>query len=201
MRRGNLGEHAAHAGVGPWEAAGAERAVSNDSDAVLAAVGQDGVLDGAFLKVVEDLVAGAAAFASDSDDLGELVLVELGDAPRGDRSHGDQLLEGGNGVCHGMSAWPVQEIAVEALDAEALHAPLARGDRAAPRGVRGQLLADEEDVVAAAADGFADELLDLAVAIHLGRVDVVHAEVEATLKEGGRGRAHRVVDRTRGPTV
>src|ERR1044072_2282058 len=131
MRRGNLGEHAAPAGVEASEAARGERAVSDDSDAVLAAVGQDGVLDGAFLKVVEDLVAGAAAFASDSDDLGELVLVEVGEAPRGDLSHGDRLLEGGNGVCHGMSAWPVQEIAVEALDAEALQAALARGARGA----------------------------------------------------------------------
>jgi hypothetical protein len=42
-----------------------------------------------------------------------------------------------------------------------------------------QHLGDEEHLVAAAGDGLYDDLLGGAVAVHLGGIDVVHAEIEA----------------------
>jgi hypothetical protein len=81
------------------------------------------------------------------------------------------------------------EIEVEPVGAQTAQAALARGAHARARGVVRIDLADQVHVVAAAGDGFADHFLGAALAIHLGRVDQVHAEVEAEPQRGHLGRA------------
>src|SRR6476620_10520856 len=88
-----------------------------------------------------------------------------------------------------MAAGPVEQVAVDALYTEPLQSALAGCDRPAPRGVGRQHLADEERLLSPPADRFADQLLHAAVAIHLGGVDVVHAEVETAAKRGDGARA------------
>ena len=64
-------------------------------------------------------------------------------------------------------------------DAEPLEAGFAGGDGAAPAGVVGQHLGDDEGLLAAAGDGLAHHFLGAAAAVHLGGVDQRHAEIEA----------------------
>src|SRR6185369_3366392 len=48
----------------------------------------------------------------------------------------------------------------------------------------GKHLADDEDLVAASFDGFADDFLGAAIAVHLGSVDQRHADLETKLDRG-----------------
>ena len=74
----------------------AERTVGDDRDAVLLAPGEHGVLDGAFLEMVEDLVAGDAACAGDPQGLLEVRNIEIAHAPGQDLPFAPKLLEGAN---------------------------------------------------------------------------------------------------------
>ena len=75
------------------------------------------------------------------------------------------------GLLEPRTAAPVQQVEVDALDAQALEAALAGGDRAGARGIVRIDLADDEGLVAPAGDRLADDLLGAAVAVHLGGVD------------------------------
>ena len=81
-----------------------------------------------------------------------------------------------------MRAAPVQEIEIEPVGLEPLQAALAGDDGAFARSVVGVDLADEIDLVAQAPHGLADDLLGLALAVHLGRVDQPDAELEPQLE-------------------
>jgi hypothetical protein len=73
----------------------------------------------------------------------------------------------------------VQQVHIEIVRLEALQAALARRDRAAARGVLGQHLADEINLLATACDDVGDELFGAAVAVHLGRVDQYGTQIDA----------------------
>ena len=105
-----------------------------------------------------------------------------------------QRVEGGDGLGERMRAAPVQEVAVEPVGAQPRQRALAGGDGAGARGVVGQHLGDEEHLVAAAGDGLADDALGGAAAVHLGGVDVVHAEIEAAAQRRDGGAAVAVFD-------
>jgi hypothetical protein len=72
----------------------------------------------------------------------------------------------------------VQQVQIEVIGAQAAEAVLAGVDGALAAGVAGQHLADEEDLVAAAGQGLAEQGLDAAVAVELGGVDVGGACIE-----------------------
>ena len=139
------------------------------------------------LHVVKHLVAGHAAGPGDGFGLVEVVIVEIAHPPRADFAGLLQGREGGDGLDERMRAAPVQEVAVEPIGGEPRQRALAGGDGAGARGVVRQHLGDEKHLVAAAGDGFADDALGGAVAVHLGGVDVVHAEIEAAAqrRDGG----------------
>ena len=80
----------------------------------------------------------------------------------------------------GCRPWPVQEVAIQLVGAQTAQAPLAGRDRR--RGARrcwGSTLETRKTSSRRPGDGLADDLLDLAAAVHLGRVDVRQPEVEA----------------------
>ena len=118
--------------------------------------------------------------AGDGHGLVEVVGVEIADAPGADLA----------GRCRARRTrrWSRRADARRASAAGSSRAgrcarraqrALAGGDGAGARGVVRQHLGDEEHLVAAAGDGLADDALGGAVAVHLGGVDVVHAEIEA----------------------
>jgi hypothetical protein len=86
----------------------------------------------------------------------------------------------------------MQQIAVETVGLQPLQRTLARGDGAAPRGVARQHLRDQENVVAPPGKRFGDH--QFGIAIHLGGVDMGHAEIDATAQGGDRGSAIPAVD-------
>ncbi len=69
------------------------------------------------------------------------------------------------------AAGPVQQVQVDILAVHALQAALASLDDAAAARVMGIKLADQEQAVAAPANGFADHFLGAAFAVHFGGVD------------------------------
>src|SRR5581483_7175796 len=97
-----------------------------------------------------------------------------------------------------MAPAPVQEVAVEVVGPQAPQARLARRDGPGEARVLGQHLADDEQLLAAAARAghrLRDQLLGAAVAVHLGGVDVHEIELEAgaqrlDLLTPARGAAH-----------
>ncbi len=86
----------------------------------------------------------------------------------------------------------MQEIAIQPVGLQPLQRTLACGDGAAPRCVARQHFRDQENLVALPGDRIRDH--QLGIAIHLGGVDVVHAEIDATAQACDRGRAFAVVD-------
>ena len=159
----------------------AQRRVGHDHDLGLLALGQELPLDAARAQVIEHLVGGAVAAAGHAGELGHVAGVEVADAPVADLAVLAEGLEGLDRLGQRVGAAPVQEVEVEAVGLEALEAALAGGDGALARGVVGIDLADEVDVVAQGAHGVADDLLGLALAVHLGGVDEAQAELEAEL--------------------
>ncbi len=145
-------------------------------------------------QMIEHLVARHAPGAGDALGLLEIAGVEIADAPRRDPAGPLQLIERRDGLGERMRAAPVQQVAVEPVGAQAPQRALAGGDGAGPRGVVRQHLGDEKHLVAAAGDRLADDLLGGAVAVHLGGVDVVHAEIEAAAQRRDGGAAVGVLD-------
>ena len=86
----------------------------------------------------------------------------------------------------------MQEIAIEPVGLQPRERAFARGDGAAPRGVARQDFRDQEDVVAPAGDGVRDH--QLRIAIHLGGVDMGHAEIDAAPQRGDRALAIAAID-------
>ena len=152
----------------------------------------DAVLDGAFLQMIQHLVAGDRALVRDLCHSGKIVGVEIADAPGADLAGGFQFLEGGDRLDERRLAAPVQQIAIEVVGAETLQRTLARLDGAPLRSVAWQHLGNQEHVVAPALDGIGHD--QFGVVIHLGSVDMGHAKVEAVTQRRRRGGAIAAVD-------
>src|SRR5258708_2796990 len=163
-----------------------ERAVGDHGGAVLLAPRNDAVLDGALAQMVEDLVAGRMLVAGDRAHLVEIGHVEVADAPGEYLSFALQLLEGGDRVGERMAAAPVQEVAIQPVGAEPGQRILAGRQRSPPRGIVRQHLGNQEDLIAPAADCLADDLLGEARTVHLGGIDMRHAEIGASAPGGDR---------------
>src|SRR5262249_13727463 len=130
-------------------------------------------------EIIEHLIAGDRIAARKRDEFLHVLDVEIAHAPGADEAVALQLLKGGERVLQRIASAPMQEIEIDAVDLEPVEARLASGDGASAGGVLRQHLADDEDLLAAALDGFGHDLLGTAIAIHLRGVDQRHAEVEA----------------------
>src|SRR6266481_4570023 len=86
----------------------------------------------------------------------------------------------------------MQEIAIEPVGLQPLQRALARGDSAAPGCVARQYFRDQENLVALSGDRVSDH--QFGIAIHLGGIDVGHAEIDATAQRGDRGLVIALVD-------
>src|SRR6202044_1954448 len=67
-----------------WEIIVAERRIGDHRDAVLPAPWDHRMLDGAFLQMIEHLVAGDLALAGHRQQLTEITAIEIADAPTAD---------------------------------------------------------------------------------------------------------------------
>ena len=152
----------------------------------------DAVLDGAFLQVIQYLVAGDRALVGNLRYSGEIVGVEIADTPGSDLAGGFEFLEGRDRIDERRLAAPVQQIAIEVVGAETLQRTLARLDGAPLRSIAWQHLGNQEHFVAPALDGIGHD--QFGVVIHLGGVDMGHAEVEAVTQRCGGGGAIAAVD-------
>src|SRR4030066_1838424 len=94
------------------EATRPEGAVARDGGRVDLAPGDDGVLDGALLQMIEHLIAGEPARPGDAEGLIELPGVEVADAPEADLALLNQPLEGADRLFEGMGSGPVQQVDV-----------------------------------------------------------------------------------------
>ncbi len=128
-------------------------------------------------EVVENLIR-ADLRATGGVELVHVLDVEVADAPPQDFPGMHERLELLDDLGERRAAAPVQQVQIEAVGAEAAQAAIARGDRAAARGVLRIDLADQVHVVAASGDRFADHLLRAALPVHLRRVDQPESEVE-----------------------
>src|SRR5206468_9996084 len=116
--------------------------------------------------------AGDLAGAGDRDGPFEIVDAEVAHAPRADFSLLDEPFERANRVLEPDGTRPVKKIKVEVVGAEPPEALLARAQRSLERCIRRQDLRGEEDLLPTPTDRLGDDLLDLAAAVHLGRIDV-----------------------------
>src|SRR5712692_8593895 len=91
-----------------------------------------------------------------------------------------------------MRAAPVQQVTVQPVRPQASQRPLTGCHRAGPRSVLGKHLGDQKNFLASPGDRLGDHLLGIAV--HLGCVDMGHAEVEPLSQRGDRGSAAAAAD-------
>jgi hypothetical protein len=176
--RGNRLDRARTRSIRPVTAA--ERRVGDDRDSMLAAERQLVLLDGAFAQIVEHLVArDRLAFE------GRLRLLEVGDvevahAERADLAVGDELLQRAHRLAQRHAAAPVEQIAIQVARPEPLERRFAGALRVLITGVRRQDLRDDEQLLARQpANRLADQPFRAAVTVHLRRIDVYHAELDA----------------------
>lgn len=142
------------------------------------------MLGAAARQVVEDLVGRHTLAALDGHPLLHVVGVEIADAVIDDLAVAPESLEGLDRLGEGDRAAPVQQVDVDPIGLEPLQAALAGLDRGTLAGVVRIDLADDEQLVAPAADRFGNRLLRTALAIHLRRVDQGHAEIDGELDGG-----------------
>src|SRR3989442_8061118 len=111
------------------KAALSKRAVPDDRDLVAFADRKNGVLDGALLQMVEDLVAGDPVRPRDAHGFCDAVLVKIGDTPGLNFAIPDQLFERRDRIGETMSAGPVEQGAIKGLCAQAGQAAPPGGHR------------------------------------------------------------------------
>src|ERR1700758_1683877 len=91
-----------------------------------------------------------------------------------------------------MRSAPVQQITIEPVGFQPLQRTLAGRNSAAPRRVAGQDFRDQENLVAPPGEGFGDH--QFRIAIHLGGIDVGHAEIDTPPQRRDRVLAIPLVD-------
>ena len=113
MHARNVRERATFGGAWARKAPMAKRAIGGYRHRVLFAPGDHSMFDAAFLKVIEDLIAGKAARASDCQDLLKIFDIKVAHAPGEDFSLLLKRIEGRDGFPQRMRPTPVQKIAIE----------------------------------------------------------------------------------------
>ena len=93
---------------------------------MLLAPQNDGVLNAAFLQVIQDLFAGDLVRTGDTFGLGEIVRVEVADPPRKDFPRSEELIEGGDRFFQRMPPAPMQKLAVEPVGFQTDQRPFTR---------------------------------------------------------------------------
>src|ERR1700719_4869971 len=156
----------------------AERAVADDRYAVPFTPGKHSMLNRSFPQVIQDLIACDASRANDAPELIEVAHVEIAHSPRQDLPVALKRLEPGDRVLQRIWPSPMQQVAVEPVGPEAVERSLASGDGTLNRGVLGQHLRYQEDLVAAAGNRATNQFLGVARTVHLGGGDMRHAGVE-----------------------
>jgi len=96
----------------------------------------------------------------------------------------DETLERPVGLVQRMASPPVQEIQVDPIRSEPRQAPLRGADRTLAGSVVRKDLRDEHDLVPAARDRLADDVLGPTLAVHLCRVDQAQSEIETETQRG-----------------
>ena len=135
MHARDVREQAACAGAWARKAPMAKRAIGGYRHRVLFAPGDHSMFDAAFLKVIEDLIAGKAARASDCQDLLKIFDIKIADPPGEDFSLLLKCVEGRNGFPQRMRPAPVQKIAIEPVGPQVFERFLTGCPRARSRGV------------------------------------------------------------------
>lgn len=129
---GDGGQGAAAAGVGRGEVAVAIGAVGDQGGFVRGAPGQDGVFDGALLRVIEHLIADGGV---ERGHFIQVIDIEVADTPGEDLAGALELMEGFHGFGEGVAAAPVQQVAIQMVRLETAQRGFAGGDGAAAGGV------------------------------------------------------------------
>jgi hypothetical protein len=156
----------------PSQAALLDRRVGHDRDAARATLRQQRRLDAAARQVVEHLVRRWRAARGGRVEIHHVADVEIADAPMADLPGAGERVERLERLVERRAAAPVQEIEIEPVGAQAPEARLAGGDRAAPRRMVRQHLADEEDAGPLTFDGLGDQLLRQAPPPYISAVSI-----------------------------
>ena len=177
MRARHLRQHAAARACRRRKIARAERAIGGDRHPVPRAPGQHGMFDRALPQMIQHLIARDPPGTAGPRDVLQRRHIEIADAPGQDLAVRRQPLEPRHGVRNRMRARPMQQIAIQPVGAQPRQRRLARADRALPRRIAGQHLGNEEHAVALPGDRVGHDRLG--AAIHLRRIDMGHAKLDA----------------------
>ena len=169
-----------------------KRRIGNHGDTVLLAPWYHRMLDRALLQMIEHLIAGDPALARYSEHLVEIIDIEIADAPCADLAGVREFLERRNGFRERVRSAPMQQIAIEPVGLQSFQRALASCNGATPRGVARQHLGNQKQIVALARDRLRND--ELGIAIHLGGVDVGHAEIDAAAQRRDRALAIAAID-------
>ena len=142
--------------------------------------------------MIEHLIAGDPALARHSENLIEIISVEIADAPCADLAGVCEFIERRNGFRERIRSAPMQQIAIEPIGLQSFQRALASCNGATPRGVARQHLGDQKQIVAVARDRLRND--ELGIAIHLGGVDVGHAKFDAAAQRRDRALAIAAID-------
>src|SRR6266568_4792483 len=125
--------------------------------------------------MVENLIANQTILTSDRSGLFKIGHIEVTHTPAQYLARVLKFLESCDCVVQRVAAAPVQKVAIQPVGLKAAERPLARRDCSRSRSILRQDLGDQEDLIAAPADGLGNYLLGSAGSVHLGGVDMVHA--------------------------
>src|SRR5207248_4954350 len=156
----------------------AERRISHHRHAVLLAPWQQLTLYGAVAEAVRELISRAAIAFWNPEQIFHVADLKIGHAPSADLPCRAQIFKRGHNAGEiGDLIWPVQQIEIEMISAEALEARLASAHDAVSRHMTGPHLGDQEHAIALTSDRAANESLG---AVHFRRVDQHHSERKAS---------------------
>ena len=146
------------------------------------------------VRLIEHLVAGDTPLAGNAERFIEVADIEIADAPAQILPSRCNCLERRDGLGQRMRPAPMQQVAVQPVGAEARKRARAGLPCPGSRRVLRQHLGHQKDLVAAAGNGLADPLFGRTRPVHLGGVDMVHAEVEPSAQCRDRRVAGRLLE-------
>ena len=165
----------------------AQRAIGHDGHTMVCAPGQQLIFNAATADVVEHLIDRTVTPARHLPQLLHIVGVKVGDTPVANLASGLQDFQRRNRLRQRRMATPVQQVQVNAVHAQPLAAEFKRAHHPLTAGIHGQHLADQKRLRlqrGPVPQGVANQLFGQAIAIHLGRVDQCHAQLQAG-QQGG----------------